>query len=117
MTKTKEFRIFYLNVFQIEGLSKSEQILLGYIYSRERIGTPKSQGALADKLGRRQENVSVNLRKLKDKGFITYLEDRIYPTGKAAYAIDPKIDHQPGQKKKEERNEEEFQQLKDLLGL
>lgn len=115
--KSKEFRIFYLNVFQIEGLSKSEQILLGYIYSREHIGTPKGQGALADKLGRRQENVSVNLRKLREKGYITYLEDRIYPTGKAAVAIDPKLDHQPGLKKKEGRNEEEFQQLKELLGV
>lgn len=115
--KTKEFRIFYLNIFQIEGLSKSEQILLGYIYSRERIGTPKGQGALADKLGRRQENVSVNLRKLREKGYITYLEDRIYPTGKTAAAIDPKLDNQSGLKKKEGRNEEEFQQLKDLLGV
>lgn len=115
--KTKEFRIFYLNVFQIEGLSKSEQILLGYIYSREHIGTPKGQGALADKLGRRQENVSVNLRKLREKGYITYLEDRIYPTGKAAYEIDPKLGKHSELKKKEGRNEEEFQQLKDLLGL
>lgn len=115
--KTKEFRIFYLNVFKIGGLSKSEQILLGYIYSRERIGTPKGQGALADKLGRRQENVSVNLRKLREKGYITYLEDRIYPTGKAAYKIDPKLDKHSELKKKEGRNEEEFQQLKDLLDL
>lgn len=114
--KTEEFRIFYLNVFQIEGLSKSEQILLGYIYSRQRIGTPKGQGALADKLGMRQENVSVNLRKLREKGYITYLEDRIYPTGKATYEIDPKCNRHP-ELKKEGRNEEEFRQLKDLLGL
>ena len=114
--KTKEFRIFYLNVFQIEGLSKSEQILLGYIYSRERIGTPKGQGALADKLGRRQENVSINLRKLREKGYITYLEDRIYPTGKAAIAINPKIDQKTGLQKKG-RSEEEFKQIKNLFGL
>lgn len=93
--KTNEFRIFYLNVLQIEGLSKSEQILLAYIYSREKIGTPKNQEALAKKLGRRQENVSVNLRKLREKKLITYLEDRIYPTGKAAREIDPK--YQPSE--------------------
>lgn len=116
--KSKEFRIFYLNIFQIEGLSKSEQILLGYIYSREKIGTPKGQGALADKLGRRQENVSVNLRKLREKGYIAYLEDRIYPTGKAAYAINPELNRHSEPKKKEEgRSEEEFQELKQLLGV
>ena len=97
--KTKEFRIFYLNVFQIEGLSKSEQILLGYIYSRKQIGTPKGQGALADKLGRRQENVSVNLRKLVDKGLIGYSEDRIYPTWHAEELINPEMKRKPEEKK------------------
>lgn len=97
--KTKEFRIFYLNVFQIEGLSKSEQILLGYIYSRRQIGTPKGQGALADKLGRRQENVSVNLRKLVDKGLIGYSEDRIYPTYHAEELINPELKRKPEEKK------------------
>lgn len=115
--KTKEFRIFYLNVFQIEGLSKSEQILLGYIYSRQKIGTPKGQGALADKLGRRQENVSVNLRKLIDKKLIGYVEDRIYPTYQAEELINPELKRKPEPKKKEGRNEEEFQQLKELLGV
>lgn len=115
--KTKEFMIFYLNVFQIEGLSKSEQILLGYIYSRRQIGTPKGQGALADKLGRRQENVSVNLRKLVDKGLIGYSEDRIYPTYHAEELINPELKRKPELKKKEGRNEEEFQQLKELLGV
>lgn len=112
--KTKEFRIFYLNVFQIEGLSKSEQILLGYIHSRRQIGTPKGQGALADKLGRRQENVSVNLRKLVDKGLIGYVEDRIYPTWHAEELINPELKRKP---ELEGRNEEEFQQLKELLGV
>ena len=97
--KNKEFRIFYLNVFQIEGLSKSEQILLGYIYSRRQIGTPKGQGALADKLGRRQENVSVNLRKLVDKGLIGYNEDRIYPTWHAEELINPEVKRKPEEKK------------------
>lgn len=115
--KTKEFRIFYLNVFQIEGLSKSQQILLGYIYSRQQIGTPKGQGALADKLGRRQENVSVNLRKLVDKGLIGYVEDRIYPTWHAEELINPELEKKPELKKKEGRNEEEFQKLKELLGV
>lgn len=97
--KTKEFRIFYLNVFQIEGLTKSEQILLGYIYSRQKIGTPKGQGALADKLGRRQENVSVNLRKLIDKGLIGYTEDRIYPTWHAEELINPEWKRKEEEKK------------------
>ena len=103
--KTKEFRIFYLNVFQIEGLSKSEQILLGYIYSRKQIGTPKGQGALADKLGRRQENVSVNLRKLVDKGLIGYDEDRIYPTYKSEELINPEIKRKPEEKKRATKKE------------
>lgn len=103
--KTKEFRIFYLNVFQIEGLSKSEQILLGYIYSRRQIGTPKGQGALADKLGRRQENVSVNLRKLIDKGLIGYVEDRIYPTYHAEELINPEIKRKPAEKKRATKKE------------
>ena len=97
--KTKEFRIFYLNVFQIEDLSKSEQILLGYIYSRKKIGTPKGQGALADKLGMRQENVSVNLRKLVDKSLIGYIDDRIYPTYHAEELINPEIKRKPAEKK------------------
>lgn len=97
--KTKEFRIFYLNVFQIEGLSKSEQILLGYIYSRKKIGTPKGQGALADKLGMRQENVSVNLRKLVDKGLIGYTEDRIYPKWHAEELINPERKRKEEEKK------------------
>lgn len=107
--KTKEFRIFYLNVFQIEGLSKSEQILLGYIYSRKNIGTPKGQGALADKLGRRQENVSVNLRKLTDKGLIGYTEDRIYPTWHAEELINPERKRKP--KEKKEITKKELDQL------
>lgn len=113
--KTKEFRIFYLNVFQIEGLSKSEQILLGYIYSRQRIGTPKGQGALADKLGRRQENVSVNLRKLIDKGLIGYVEDRIYPTYHAEELINPEIKRKPAEKK--QATKEELDKLAERLGV
>lgn len=103
--KSKEFRIFYLNVFQIERLSKSEQILLGYIYSRKRIGTPKGQGALADKLGRRQENISVNLRKLVDKGLIGYTEDRIYPTWHAEELINPERKRKEEEKKGAKKEE------------
>lgn len=88
--KTNEFRIFYLNIFQIEGLSKTEQILLAYIYSRQQIGTPKNQTELGKKLGMKQENISVNLRKLTDKGYLIYNEDRIYPSWKATKEIDPK---------------------------
>ena len=113
--KTKEFRIFYLNVFQIEGLSKSEQILLGYIYSRKQIGTPKGQGALADKLGRRQENVSVNLRKLVDKGLIGYVEDRIYPTYHAEELINPEIKRKPEEKR--QATKEELDKLAKELGI
>lgn len=113
--KTKEFMIFYLNVFQIEGLSKSEQILLGYIYSRKQIGTPKGQGALADKLGRRQENVSVNLRKLVDKGLIGYVEDRIYPTYHAEELINPEIKRKPEEKK--QATKEELDKLAKELGI
>lgn len=113
--KTKEFRIFYLNVFQIEGLSKSEQILLGYIYSRRQIGTPKGQGALADKLGRRQENVSVNLRKLVDKGLIGYVEDRIYPTYHAEELINPEIKRKPEEKR--QATKEELDKLAKELGI
>lgn len=113
--KNKEFRIFYLNVFQIEGLSKSEQIILAYIYSRRQIGTPKGQGALADKLGRRQENVSVNLRKLVDKGLIGYSEDRIYPTYHAEELINPEIKRKPEEKRK--ATKEELDKLAKELGI
>lgn len=113
--KTKEFMIFYLNIFQIEGLSKSEQILLGYIYSRRQIGTPKRQGALADKLGRRQENVSVNLRKLVDKELIGYVEDRIYPTYHAEELINPEIKRKPEEKRKVRK--EELDKLAKELGI
>lgn len=102
-------------MFQIEGLSKSEQILLGYIYSRQRKGTPKGQGALADKLGRRQENVSVNLRKLVDKGLIGYVEDRIYPTYHAEELINPEIKRKPEEKRK--ATKEELDKLAESLGL
>ena len=87
--KTKEFRIFYLSIFQIEGLTRTEQILLGYIYSRRKIGTPKNQTKLGQKFNRKQEAVSVNLFKLADKGYIVYNEDRIYPSGKAEKEINP----------------------------
>ena len=113
--KTKEFRIFYLNVFQIEGLSKSEQIILGYIYSRRQIGTPKGQGALADKLGRRQENVSVNLRKLVDKGLIGYVEDRIYPTWHANELINPEVKRKPAEKIK--ATKKELDKYAEILGV
>lgn len=112
--KTKEFRIFYLNVFQIEGLSKSEQILLGYIYSRKKIGTPKGQGALADKLGMRQENVSVNLRKLVDKGLIGYNEDRIYPTWHAEELINPERERK---EEKKRAKKEELDKYAKRLGI
>ena len=89
MTKTKEFRIFYLSIFQIEGLTRTEQILLAYIYSRKKIGTPKNQTKLGQKFNRKQEAVSVNLFKLAEKGYIIYNEARIYPSGKAEKEINP----------------------------
>ena len=87
--KTKEFMIFYLSIFQIEGLTRTEQILLAYIYSRQKIGTPKNQTKLGQKFNRKQEAVSVNLFKLADKGYIIYNEDRIYPSAKAVKEINP----------------------------
>ena len=113
--KSKEFRIFYLNVFQIKGLSKSEQIILGYIFSRKQIGTPKGQGALADKLGRRQENISVNLRKLVDKRLIGYKEDRIYPTWHAEELINPERKRKEEEKK--EATKEELDQFANWFGI
>lgn len=89
MMKTKEFRIFYLSIFQIEGLTRTEQILLAYIYSRQKIGTPKNQTKLGEKFNRKQECISVNLFKLADKGYIIYNEDRIYPSAKVVKEINP----------------------------
>ena len=115
--KTKEFMIFYLSIFQIEGLTRTEQILLAYIYSRKKIGTTKNQTNLGKKYNRKQEAISVNLFKLADKGYIIYNGDRIYPTWHAEELINPELKRKPELKKKEGRNEEEFQQLKELLGV
>ena len=54
---------------------------------------------LSGTVQRRQENVSVNLRKLVDKGLIGYTEDRIYPTWHAEELINPERKRKEEEKK------------------